>query len=114
MVRKEVPLDSPTKYSRRAGDGVIVGDKRFAVRLDCDYMCLLKHDDIVYPFKINNISSSGALVCAFFIIPVHMQLGDTCDLLFSTHHTMSPLDFKSKVTRLEDSKIALHFLDPAF
>ena len=106
-------MDSPTKYSRRAEDGVIVGDKR-ALRVDCDFMCLLKHDEIVYPCKMKNISTSGALVCAYFIIPVHMQLGDSCDLIFSTHPTMSPLDYKSKVTRFEDSKIALHFLDPAF
>lgn len=91
-----------------------VGDKRNAIRLDCDYKCLLQHDDIVYPCKIKNISTSGVLVDASFIIPVNIQLGDTCDLLFSTHLTMSPLDYKSKVTRLEDSKIALYFLDPAF
>jgi hypothetical protein len=89
-------------------------DKRNSTRIDFNYKCLLQHNDILYPCKVNNISISGAMVCASFIIPVHIQLGDTCDLLFSTHQTMSPLDYRSKVTRLEDSKIALHFLDPAF
>jgi PilZ domain len=111
---KEVPLDSPIRNDRRAGNGVRVGDKRNAIRLDCDYKCLLKHDDIVYPCEIKNFSTSGALVDASFIVPVNIQLGDTCDLLFSTHLTMSPLDYKSKVTRYEDSRIALQFLDPAF
>jgi len=91
-----------------------VGNKRNAIRLDCDYKCLLQHDDIMYPCEMKNISISGALVCASFLIPVNIQLGDTCDLLFSAHHIMSPLDYKSKVTRLEDSKIALLFLDTVF
>lgn len=95
-------------------DEIRVGDKRNAIRLDCNYKCLLQHDEIVYPCEMKNISTSGALIDASFIIPVHIQLGDTCDLLFGTHHTMTPLDYKSKVTRLEDSKIALHFLDNAF
>jgi hypothetical protein len=108
MVRNEVPLDSSIR------NGVRVGDKRNAIRLDCDYKCLLQHDGIIYPCQMKNISTSGVLVDASFIIPVHIQLGDTCDLLCSTHPTMSPLDYKSTVTRLEDSKIALHFLNPAF
>jgi hypothetical protein len=108
IVTKEVPLGSSIGNGRR------VGDKRNAIRLDCDYKCLLQHNDIMYPCQMNNFSISGALVCTSFLIPINMQLGDACDLLFTTHRTMTPLEFKSKVTRLEDSKIALHFLYVAF
>ena len=96
------------------GNGMRPVDKRNAIRLDCDHKCLLQHDDIMYPCKIKNMSTSGVLVDASLIIPVNIQLGDTCDLSFSAHLTTSPLDFKSKVTRLEDSKIALYFLDNPF
>jgi hypothetical protein len=90
------------------------GEKRNAIRLDCDYKCLLQHNGIMYPFEIKNISTSGVLLDASFIIPVNIHLGETCNLLFGSHHTMSPLHCKSKITRLEDSKIALQFLDTAF
>ena len=103
-------MGTSIRNGRRVGNGVSVSDKRNAIRLNCDYKCLLQHDDIVYPCKMNNISISGALVCTSFLIPVNMKVGDDCDLLFTTQRTMTPLDFKSKVTRLEDSKIALRFL----
>jgi hypothetical protein len=107
-------MGSSIRYGRRLEDVVRAIDKRSGTRIDCDYNCLLQHDDIVYPCEIKNISNSGALVNASFIIPVYIQLGDSCGLLFSTHLTKFHLDYKSKVIRLEDSKIALHFLDPAF
>ena len=110
IVTKEVPLGTSIRNGRRVGNGVSVSDKRNAIRLNCDYKCLLQHDDIEYPCGLKNISTSGALVDVSFIIPVHIQLGDTCDLLIGTHNTMSPLNYKSKVTRLEDSKIAVRFL----
>jgi hypothetical protein len=89
-------------------------NKRKANRLDCGYKCLLQHDDILYPCEMINISNSGALVDASFIIPINIQLGDTCNLLFSNIHTMSSQDHKSRVTHLEGSKITLQFLAPVF
>ena len=104
LVRNEVSLDSPIR------NGMSVRNERNVTRLDCDYKCLLQHDDIEYPFEMKNISTSGALGIASFIIPVNIQLGDTCNLLFSSFNTMPPRNYKSKVTRLEDSKIAVRFL----
>ena len=111
-VFNEVALVFLIKNGRKVGDGVRVGDKRNAIRLNCNYKCLLQHDDIVYPCEMKNISTSGALVDAPDIIPVNIQLGDNCELFFITPLTKSPLNYKSKVTRLEDFKIALHFFDP--
>jgi hypothetical protein len=68
----------------------------------------------MYPCEMKNISTTGALVCMSMIIPANIQLGDTCDLMFGSLHTLSPLNFRSKVIRLDDYKIALHLLDPAY
>jgi len=91
-----------------------VDNRRIATRHNYDCKCLLQLDDIKYPCVTKNISASGALIDASFIIPVNIQLGDTCNLLFSSYRSMPPRYFKSIVTRLEDSKIALHFLDKSF
>jgi hypothetical protein len=112
MVLKEVPLGSSIRYVRRVEDVVSAIDKRSGTRIECDYKCLLLHDDIVYPCQMKNISISGTLVYPLEVFPVYIQSGDTCDLLFRTHHTMFHLDYKSKVTRLEELYIALNFLDP--
>ena len=108
MVRNEASLDTPIKYEMR------VGNERNGIRLECDYKCLLQHDDIMYSCEMKNISISGALVCALEVIPFNIQLGDICGLLLSSDHTLPYGEYKSKVTRLEHTKIALHFLDIGF
>jgi PilZ domain-containing protein len=92
-------LDSPT---------------RNGMRLDCDNKCLLHHNGIMYPCQMINISISGALICAMDFPPATIQLGDTCDLFLNTNPTSCPGKYSSRVTRLEPSKIALHFLSIAF
>lgn len=89
-------------------------DKRSENRLDCDYKCLLLHDDIVYPCQMKNISISGTLVYPLEVFPINIQIGDTCSLLLNTNQTEYSRDYESKVTRFEGLKIALHFLDNAF
>ena len=103
-------MDSPIRYGMSIGDKRI-GDKRRAMRLDCDYKCFLQHNGLIYLCQLKNFSISGALVCLLLHIPISIQLGDTCDLSFSPPLTMSPLNYKSKVTRHDDSNIALRFLD---
>lgn len=105
VLRNEGTLDSPIRY------GMSIGDKRRTIRFDCDYKCFLQHNGLIYLCQLNNFSISGALVCLLLHIPFNIQLGDTCDLTFSTSLTMSHQNYKSKVTRLNDSKIALQFLD---
>ena len=84
--------------------------KRNGTRLDCDNMCLLLHDDIVYPCQMKNISNSGTLVYPLEVFPINFQVGDTCSLLLNTNQTEYTREYESKVTRFEDLKIALHFL----
>jgi hypothetical protein len=108
MLRKEATLDPPIN------NGMRVANKRNGIRLDCDYKCLLQHDDIMYLCEMNNISISGALVSALEVIPFNIQLGDSCNLLLSSDHTLSSGEYKGKVTRLEHPKIALHFIDIGF
>jgi hypothetical protein len=108
MARNEAYLDSPTR------NGVKVDCERNGLRLDCDHKCLLHHNGIMYPCQMKNISISGALVCAFDFPPDTILLGDTCGLLLSTEPTLCPGEYSSRVTRLEPSKIALHFLSIAF
>ena len=89
-------------------------EKRQDTRLDCDYKCLLLHDDIVYPCQMKNISNSGTLVCPLEVFPINIQLGDTCSLLLNTNQTLYTREYESKVTRFEDLKIALRFLNCPF
>ena len=97
-----------------AGNGMGDLNKRKAYRFDCDYTCLLQYDDIKYQCEVKNISTSGALVEVPFDIPVNIQLGDTCNLVFGAYHSMPPRNFTSKVSRLENSRIALQFLYKTF
>jgi hypothetical protein len=108
MARNEASLDSTTR------NGIKIDCERNGLRLDCDHKSFLHHNGIMYPCKMKNISISGALVCALDFPPATIQLGDTCGLLLNTDPTLCPGEYSSKVTRLEPSKIALHFLSIAF
>lgn len=88
--------------------------RRNGMRIACDDKCLLHHNGIKYSCRLENISISGALICAQDFPPAAIKLGDTCGLLLCTDPTMCPGEYTSKVTRLGPSKIALHFLDHAF
>lgn len=91
-----------------------VGNERNGIRLNSEYKCLLQHNDINYPCKMKNISITGALVCALEVIPYHLEVGDTCELLLSSDRTWSSRKYASKVTRLEHPNIALCFTDLGF
>lgn len=101
-------MDSPIR------NGMRVDCERNGMRLDCEHKCLLHHKGIMYQGQMKNISISGALVCALDFPPDTIQLGDTCGLLLNTDHTLCPGEYSSRVTRLEPSKIALHFLNISF
>lgn len=101
-------MSSPIRYSMRDDC------KRNGMRLNCEHTCLLYHNGIMYPCQMKNISISGALVCALDFPPDTIQLGDTCDLFLNTNPTFCPGKYSSRITRLEPSNIALHFLSIAF
>lgn len=64
---------------------------------------------------MKNISISGALVCTENFPPSAIKIGDTCGL--SLNGDLSLINcggYTSKVTRLEQSHIGVHFLSLAF
>jgi hypothetical protein len=64
---------------------------------------------------MKNISISGALVTAENFPPSTIQIGDTCGL--SLNGNLSLIHgggYTSKVTRLDQSNIGVHFLSIAF
>jgi len=101
-------LNTPIRFDMRDNN------KRKGIRLNSEYKCLLQHNDIMYPCKMKNISISGALICAVEVIPYHIQVGDTCELLLNVDHTWYSGKYPGKVTRLEHPNIALHFTDIDF
>ena len=101
---KEASMNTPIVSDKR------VGIKRNGIRTDCDYKCLLQHDDIMYPCVMKNISISGALVCALEVIPYQIRLKDTCNLVLTSDHTLSSGEYRSTVVRLEHPNIALQFM----
>jgi hypothetical protein len=108
IIPKEVSLNTLISHDKR------VGKERNGIRTNCDYKCLLQHDDIMYPCMIKNISISGALVCALEVIPYHIQLKDTCNILLTSDHTLSSGEYNGKVVRLEHPNIALQFMGIGF
>ena len=96
-------------YSQTSND-MRVDCKRNGIRFNFEHDCLLHHNGIKYPCRMKNISISGALVSALDFPPETIKLGDTCGLLLCTDLAMSPGEYTSKITRIETSKVALHFL----
>jgi hypothetical protein len=60
---------------------------------------------------LENISISGALVSVWDFPTAAIQLDDACGLYLCTDPRLCPGKYTSKVTRIGQSKIALHFLD---
>ena len=87
---------------------------RKGLRVGCNDKCLLHYNGITYQCLLENISISGALLLVCDLPPATIHLGDTCGLLLCTDPTVCPGEYKSRVTRLGPSRIALRFLDVTF
>lgn len=86
---------------------------RKGLRVDCGDRCFLHHNGEKYSCTLENLSISGALVWARDFPPPALRKGDHCGLLLCSDPEVCPGEFTSEVTRLEPSRVALHFLDIA-
>jgi PilZ domain len=88
--------------------------QRYGTRVDHERKCYLSHNGVKYSCHMKNISISGALVCVPDF-PLHpIQSGDTCGLFLTAEPTQAPVEYMSRVARLESSKIGLQFLGMTF
>ena len=95
--------------------GVKVDCKRNGTRFDCEHECHLFHNGTSYQCRMRNISISGALIWGDNFPPSTIKIGDTCGLsLNSDLSLIQGGGYTSKVTRLEQSNIGVHFLSIAF
>jgi hypothetical protein len=88
--------------------------RRNGVRIEMKRSCVLHHYDIEYPCVISNFSISGVLVSVPNIPPSAIKIGDTCGLSFSGDPAMYSEKYLSKVARMGNSNIGLHFLSITF
>ena len=88
--------------------------QRNGSRIDHDRTCFLSHKGVRYRCRMQNISLSGALVC-LPEVPVHaFQPGDMCGLFLTAEPTQAPVEYTSRVARLEPSRLGLQFLGMTF
>lgn len=93
---------------------MVLDNKRNGTRVDHERTCFLSHRGITYRCEMKNISLSGALVSALDFASSAMQVGDECGLFLSAESTMCPIEYTSRVARLDSSNIALQFLGMTF
>jgi hypothetical protein len=63
---------------------------------------------------LENLSVSGVLLNIIDIQQDRIESGDTCILVMGSDPMRCPGEYRSKVARLDDSRIALQFLDIQF
>jgi hypothetical protein len=93
---------------------LFLDNKRNGTRIDHERTCFLSHSGITYRCRMKNISLSGTLVSAQDFVSAAMQVGDMCGLLLSAESTMCPIEYTSRVSRLDSSNIALQFIGMTF
>jgi hypothetical protein len=93
---------------------MFLDNKRNGTRIDHERSCFLSHSGITYRCRMKNISLSGTLVSALDFASAAMQVGDTCGLFLSAESTMCPIEYTSRVSRLDSSNIALQFIGMTF
>lgn len=89
-------------------------NKRNGTRIEHDRMCFLFHNGVSYPCRMQNISLSGTLISALDRVPEVIQPGDMCGIFLTAEPNQCPVEYTSKVVRLEHSKIGLYFLGMTF
>ena len=93
---------------------MFLDNKRNGTRIDHERTCFLSHSGITYRCRMKNISLSGTLVSALIFASAAMKVGDTCGLFLSPESTMCPIEYTSRVARLDSSNIALQFIGMTF
>lgn len=88
--------------------------KRQGLRVGCDDKCLLVCNGRHYPCKLENISVSGVLLRSTGTPFSRIKAGDTCGLVICSDPMLCPGEYRSKVARLDASRIALQFIDVKF
>jgi len=83
-------------------------------RVECGDKCLVVCNGKRYPCKLENISVSGALLKSTDTPFTSINAGDTCGFVMCSDSKLCPSEYRSKVTRLDASEIALQFLDINF
>ncbi|NTW50917.1 MAG: PilZ domain-containing protein [Chlorobiales bacterium] len=93
---------------------MFLDNKRNGTRIDHERTCFLSHRGITYRCQMINISLSGTLVSVLEYASAAIQVGDVCGLFLSPESTMCPIEYTSRVTRLDPSNIAVQFLGMTF
>ena len=79
-------------------------------RFDVEQNLVIHHRDGKYPSKMKNISITGVMASVPGLSADNIHVGDTCGVSFCTDLDMNPGVYSSRVTRIDPSGIALHFL----
>lgn len=88
--------------------------ERRGLRVACGDKCLLVCNGQHYPCKLENISVSGVLVNSTGSPLSSIKPGDLCGLIMCSDPKLCPGEYRSTVTRLDASRVALQFLDIKF
>jgi hypothetical protein len=87
---------------------------RQGLRVACADKCLLVCNGQHYPCKLENISVSGVLLNITSTVLTSIKPGDMCGLIMCSDPMLCPGEYRSKVARLDASRIALQFLEIKF